>query len=203
MLMLSCAFLVFNAFNIATAKSAVLDSRAVILPRPRVDPIDDVPSASSWDDDVPSANSWDDTNTPVYHPWSEVGESGEITPEYAPAARPNYCLDHAPSCEEIADVAREVVENMVNALVTTSSTSTVTSGSQTSTIAGGQVTLMPNYNIATKMSLPQTAFALLNSDEQDMYNYDRLCFYANVERRYEAAARSESCESTMISQKFA
>lgn len=160
----------------------VINRRGLRFRPARVDPADTPtpPTAHSWGDDVPYAGG---TTPRLGHDVLQPA-----TPEYQPAAQPNKCLREI--CAELTqEIAREAIEQLMNNLGGSSSTSTTTQRFP-SPIATAYATrsLIPNHHVAKTMTLDQESFALFNDDEQDMYYQDRMCFYANVEQRYASAA---------------
>lgn len=143
--------------------------------------------------EVPSAPTWRGNDVYPYtgsstHLGDDVAENP--TPQYEPAAQPNQCFTG--DCAELTvEVAKQVIEQMVENLSPSSSSSPVpgrggfVTGVRAPTLTGHPTaTAVPNLNVAKSMSLLQEDLALFDEDEQDMYLHDRLCFYANVERQY-------------------
>ena len=134
-------------------------------------------------------------------PGSGTGHSGSTLSEqdaleYKPAERPNECLQK--DCAELTvEVAKELV-NVMGQSGQSSSTATTTRASITTRIHSPLGTslstrpAMPNYDIATAMTLPQEGIALFDANEQEMYFEDRMCFYANIQRRYADVATATS-----------
>lgn len=127
--------------------------------------------------------------------------------EYAPAPEPNACLEDDESCDELEDVAEEVLSDLVSlaslaiSLAISSSSSAPPSISLPASVsvpATASTTPtpfpIPNYNVAAGVELNQDFVALLDSAEQSMYFTDPLCFFANVERQYANAAGKAACK---------
>ena len=144
--------------------------------------------------DSPSVPTYHDTPVPYAGGTTHLGDDmpGPATPEYQPASHPNQCLRE--ECAELGgEVANLFMEHLLNQWSPSSSgTSTIRAPIVT---AHATISPMPNFNVATTITLPQGDLALFDQEEQDMYYHDRLCFYANVKRAYANVASASPSTS--------
>lgn len=131
---------------------------------------------------------------PAYHP---VPEGPNQDPSQSDphaqgsALEPNSCLSEE-GCEQILDVAKELVESLADALQDFLQSSTSSSAPAFSTPAPATASTdgqpIPNLDVATAVSMDENYFSVLTPQEASMYKYDPLCFFANIERIYASAA---------------
>lgn len=119
-------------------------------------------------------------------------DTGSDTQQYAPASKPNSCLSEGGHCDEIiekaADFMKELAEKLSD-LGDAGSTTTSTMATMTTPAP------LPNYNIVTAINMYEY-LPLLDKEEQDMWNSDLLCFFANIEGYYTAAAANSTATSS-------
>ena len=142
---------------------------------------------------------------------SELGEQGgtPAAPDYASAPEADECIEG--ECEEVEEITNEVMEKLESLLesIIESALSTSSSFAPVQSISGFDPSALtpafstaytaqaavPNYKIAAGIVLAQDQYALPDSDEQDMFCSDPLCFFANLQRKYASAAIISSCKS--------
>lgn len=139
----------------------------------------------------------DPKNTPAAGGHSPAsGGSGSNSPQaepvYAPAPVPNDCLEKGSKCTDIIDKASELLTELAKKLAGAGGSTTTPSGTFATVITPAP---MPNYDVITAINM-KGYLPLLNTAEQQMWRTDPLCFFANIEGYYTAAASSSAATST-------
>ncbi len=113
-------------------------------------------------------------------------------PYYAPAPKPNSCLEQGSECLDIFDKASEFVKELAKALADAGGSTTMPSGTFATVITPAP---MPNYDVIAAINM-EGYLPLLNTAEQQMWRTDPLCFFANIEGYYAAAASKTPATSS-------
>lgn len=153
-------------------RAGPIEAEPATLPRPKIPPV----GAS-------------DTQSPANG--GGGGNRPQVEPAFAPAPKPNKCLEEGSKCAEIIDKASELIKELGKKLADAVG-STTTSNTFATVITPAP---LPNYDIITAIDMYEY-LPLLNTAEQQMWNTDPLCFFANIEGYYTAAASSSAAAST-------
>lgn len=133
---------------------------------------------------------------PARNPSSWIDDNGRPIPpstgqiQYAPAPIPNHCFSRK-GCSEVAAVALNVVEKILDGdSAAPTSSNTTTSGVRPSLPNGDTAITIARNGIA------EPYMGLLSADEQKTFAESPVCFFANVERMYASAAASNTNNKT-------